>query len=430
MRRIRWCAGAALACVVVACGASGAVQTALHGELSALKRDIQAEQRAGALDRGRVEELAAAVAGREVRSARGQSAVSRIRQVRSCAVPLLTVLEERADRPDDIGAEAALVLVELRRMNRASAFKRYVDADSGAWRAVAARAAVARDQAARRRALFHDPDERVRRAALQAALEAPESGDLEPLLEAARVDPDATSRSLATRGVGVIGGERAVLALVDLWPRADETTRLTLVEAWSSPRSYATGGRRELVRLAESARGLPAVAAAGALVRNGEQDAELGGALLARAIGEGTAEERTLAIRTAPVDDARVRQALEKTKADDDTVVRVAVLARLLTSATSSSASRSAALGGLRKLVSGKDAAALEARSALAEAGDTSVAKHLVGQLADRDPTRREHAAVGLMHLGDWSRAATALADDDPDVRARVACSMLALGSD
>ncbi len=48
-----------------------------------------------------------------------------------------------------------------------------------------------------------------------------------------------------------------------------------------------------------------------------------------------------------------------------------------------------------------------------------------MAQLAGPKARYRTVAAVGLLRLGDYSQAATALADDDPVVRTAVACTVL-----
>ncbi|HLV21367.1 MAG TPA: hypothetical protein VKZ49_10805, partial [Polyangiaceae bacterium] len=155
-----------------ACSSGGVVQAALYGDLATLKRRVQQEQREGDLDEGRVRDLAHAVAAREVRSAQGPLGAARLRQARPCAPALSRELEDRAARGDDGAAEAALSLLEIGGLDRRQAVERYAEASSGAFRAVAARAAVAPGLGPLRRRFFVDPDERVRRAALRAAAEA------------------------------------------------------------------------------------------------------------------------------------------------------------------------------------------------------------------------------------------------------------------
>ena len=411
----------AAALLIVSCSAPSVVQVAMQGDLSTLKQEIRASQAEGELDRAVVRRLAWAVAGREARSAKGEAAVRRIRQLSPCAGDLVTVLRDRAGRSDDGGAEASLLLLETHRLDGASLVTRYRDASSGAWRAVAARAATAPSQAQLRRALIADHDERVRRAALRAALSAPHVDDLAAVLEATRLDPDPLSRSLAARAAGAIGGERVALALRDYWARADEATRMMIVDGWSMPATLDAGGRESLVWAAETEQGLPALTAAAALVRTGGASADVGTAVLFRALREGTQQERRLAIRLAPLSDSELRTEMKRASHDSDPLVRVMALARLV----DDPAQRPTIIEQLRKLARRRGGVAVQARAALAAAGDASVVEQLVEQLEKGNSHRRRLAAQSLLRLGLYDRAATALADDDPAVRTAVACSVL-----
>lgn len=418
----RWLVVTAAAVAAVACSPAGVVQTALHGDLAQLKRQIHEDQERGALDRATTLKLANAVAGRELRSSKGPAAVRRVDALRACAGSLQAVLEDRAAHPDDVGAQATLMLLELGRMDRPGLVRRYAEASSGAWRAVAARAATGPRDGRLRRSFMVDGDQRVRKAALQASVEAHDAADLDSLLEAARLDPDPLLQSLAVRAVGTIGNQRAVLALKDVWAHSDGTTRETIVAAWAMPAAYGTGGARELRTIAEGANSLAAVAAARALSAKSGEDAQLGATILARFIKEGTQTERRVAIQVAPVTDPDVLHALGAATHDADPDVRVMALARSLGVA----AARGKAKAELRKLAAGKDRVAVQARAALAAVHDGSVESQLSRQLASQSPEERRLAALALIRLGLYSRAATALADDDPDVRSSVACSMLA----
>lgn len=421
MRSLRW-ALVALVLSTAGCGSSsGAIQAALHGDLAALRREIEREQRAGSLDRKRVVSLAEAVAAREVMSGTGPSGVRRIRGMRGCASPLLDVLRARAEQQDDGGAEAAQVLLSVRALDHESTFTRYADASSGAWRAVAARASRHPASFERRRAYYVDPDERVRRAAFEAALEAPSPEDLEILLESARLDPDPLSRSLAARAVGAVGGERAVLALLDRWDRADEETRIAIVDAWAMPNAWKSGGERELLKVSERGGSLPALAAAQALLRHREH-AAAATSLLTRAITEGTAEERRFAIRVAPLESAEVRRLIGEAAKDSDAQVKVIALARQLERPTESKA----ATKELVELAKGDSSIARQARAALAANGDVSVKPALVQALGASDRADRGAAAMGLIRLGDYTSAAAILADEDASLRATLSCTILA----
>jgi hypothetical protein len=102
----------------------------------------------------------------------------------------------------------------------------------------------------------------------------------------------------------------------------------------------------------------------------------------------------------------------------------VLALARLLETAPANPAYREA----LRQLAQGKDHVAFQARAALAAARDESVKEALLAELSAPRSFRRLLAAEGLLKLGDYTGAATALGDDDPRVRASVACTVLANG--
>jgi hypothetical protein len=408
-----------LALLATHCASHGAVRAALDSDLASLKRSIKGEQASGRLDQERAREIAEAVASREIYSEGGRAAARRIRQLRTCSQPLRGALEARAERQDEGGAEAALLLLATgaRRAERYAGL--YVDAESGAWRAVSARASTAPERFLQRRRYFTDADERVRRAAFEAALEAPGRLDLELLIEAARLDPDPYSRSLAVRGVGAVGGARAVQALDDLWERADEDVRLTIIEAWGRAATYRTGGREALLRTAEARSGLTSVAAASALL----PDPAHGGlavTLLAQAAADGASDEQLLALATVPLE-PRVLPHVQKAAKDADAAVRVAALSRLL----EVPASKTRAVEELRALSKTQGGPAAAARAALAELGDRSVVPLLVKELTARDASSRQAAGRSLLALGSFDQAATLLGDPDASVRVATACNIL-----
>jgi len=268
-----------------------------------------------------------------------------------------------------------------------------------------------------------DPDERVRRAALTAAITSPAPDDLEALLAAARVDPDPEARLLAIHAAGALGGARAVEALADRWARADERARRATVRAWSAPASYGAGGRERLLHVVSSSVGLASIDAAAALAARGGAEGEAGVAALVRGITSGAAAERRLAIRLAPVERPEALAAIEVAADEPEREVRVMALARLVERGQT----RDAALATLRELAASDPDGpiAQQARAALAAAGDGSVRPKLLAELTAPRSYRRRRAALGLLALGDATRAATALGDDDPAVRIAVACSIL-----
>lgn len=407
--------------LALGCSAPSYVKTAYYGDLPTLKKQIAAAAGGGAVDSSDVKALARAIARREVRSARGKDAARRIEGARECARAVEPELAEWADKPNDEGGEALLVLVDAGLRDADSFVSRHSHAESGALRAVAARGTGSEEQTSLRRAYFSDPDERVRHEAFRAALEAQDPGDLPFLLEASRLDPSYENRGVAARAAGAIGGARAVLGLVDLWAAADPDVQLEIVKAWAAAPSFQAGGSRELLSVAERADSIASVAAAGELVRLGGPGAAEGRGVLARAIADDTSEERILAIQLAPLSDSGAIDALEQASKSDDAPVKVVALARLL----EVPAKKTSALAQLREIAQRDDAAARQSRVALAVVGDQHAAPLLAKQLGDPDSVRRQQAAVGLYRLGHAAQMAQALADSDPTVRMSVACAVL-----
>ncbi|MGE0325181.1 MAG: HEAT repeat domain-containing protein [Polyangiaceae bacterium] len=402
------------------CAKSSVVNTAMNGDLATLRQQIADAQKAGTLDKGEVRSLAQAVAGREVRSTSKDRVVDRIHQVRSCAGSLKAVLRDRAGQADDAGGEAKLALLDAGIDRDPGLVSEYSHAESGAWRAVAARMTTQLGQAGLRQSMLADGDERVRRAAISASLDARDKRDIGPLLESTRVDPDPLSRGMAARAVGNIGGEQVVLGLKDLWDRADETTRVTIVEAWAMPAAFSSGGEQQLLWVVETGEAMPAVSAAGALVRAKRATADSGEALLTRVASGGAADERSLALNWLPLSDPDALKAVEKASKDPDPQIKAAALARLLKTKQGAKAKQE-----LLKLAKGKSDAAFPARLALARAGESEAAPLLKQDLSAKSSSVRQQAAIALASLADYSTAATALADENPSVRTQVACSIL-----
>jgi hypothetical protein len=406
---------------VAACSMPSYVKTAYYGDLPSLKREIGTAAASGRMSDADVKDLATAIARREVRSAQGQEAEARVLEARTCIGAVEPELRERAEASDDAAAEAMLVLSEAGKLGREGLVKKYAESPSGALRAVAARGTGSPQHAAIRRRFYVDPDERVRREALRAAADAADPADLDAVLEAARLDPDPMSRSVATRAVGRIGGMAASLGLSDLWVNADDTVRIAIVDAWSMPAVFTNGGKESLVHVAEENDSMASISAAAALVRLGKDTAPTGRAVLARAIREGTTEERITAIALAPLPDDEVTTALDVAATSDDPTVRVAALERVL----SVPSRRAAALAKLQDASRGTDGAARQARLALAAASDVTVAPLLEKDLATGGPSHRERAAIALFRLGKAAKMASSLADPDPSVRMGVACSLV-----
>jgi HEAT repeat protein len=327
-------------------------------------------------------------------------------------------LEERAGRGDEAAAAATMLLFEAGKRNANELAARYQQADSGAFRALAARASLTPAQAELRRRYFTDPDERVRRAAFDAASRAPLSSQLPDLVEAARLDPSPSNRARAAQAVGRIGSEAAVLGLLDLYSGGDEQAQLSVLDAWSESRSFRQGGERELAR-ALSRPGLVSVSAATLLLGSRESRAAAV-AVLARAIADGTDDERRLALMSAPLSEPTVKLALEKAATSPSPGVTPLVLARLAELPGQGTKARAQ----LEKLAGDKSDYGLEASYTLLGLGSLSALSRVQRELSHERASRRLRAALTLASLGKRQHLAPRLADKDPFVRASLACRL------
>jgi hypothetical protein len=410
--------------VPLGCAAPWSVKAARSGDLLGLQAAMTEDKARGRLDSKRVADVAKAVAEREILKTTGAEALARIDEARACFRPLAGSLEERARRSDDAGAGATLALLDGRpnASGDEALLRKHAASTNPLWRAVAARAAVGNKLGNARRQFYVDPDERVRLAALRAALEAPDPADATALLEVARLDPNSVAQAIAARATGGLESADVVLALRDRYATADEGLRQSIVDAWSRPTLAKAGGRRELILVAENERGAHAVEA-GAMLLQMSADAEaraIGKRALLRAIGDGLSRDRVLAIGRAPIAEREVIQALRSAARDADVPVKVAVWKRL----TEIAETRTEAWGELRKLA---EAGAREALFALARAGDPAALERVSKEMSRADPEARLSAMDVLMAAGRFATAAVLLADANAGVRMRASCAVLSL---
>ncbi|WP_437997239.1 hypothetical protein WMF26_41305 [Sorangium sp. So ce185] len=419
---------------VVGCASSASMRAAEAGRFDELRRALHDELRRGALDSDDARAIARAVAEGEIARATPPSGIDLLRELRTCARPLEDALAERAAGSDAVATAAAMILLEagLTEPERAKLYAN--DAAAGrspdknaALRALEARAFVAAEDGAARRARMLDGDQEVRVSALRAAIAAADPSDRGALLEAARLDPYPLARTLAIRAAGALGGREVVLALRDLWTLSDEPGREAIAEAWAAPRAIDAGGRAQLLWAISTQRGAPAIAAARGLVRAGGDGAGEAVAVLISAIRTSQTRDRVYAILSAPLEDASVRAALLEARADPDDAVAFAVHARHVDAPPHLIAARerTAATAWLTKLATGTSTRAVLARGVLARAGVRSVVPLLERDLQSREIPVREAAGVGLVDLGEIPRAAPLVADADPRVRSAVACAIL-----
>jgi HEAT repeats len=409
--------------LVLACGCTPSTLTraALQSDLPALRRELERARVEHRLDSRAIRELAEAIARRELLTSQGEAAVARIRELSPCLGHLRADVQDRAEA-DQSGAAATanLALLEAGLLSGGEQLvEQYLHSEDPMWRAVAARALVKGKQLAVRPQLFIDGDLRVRRAALHAALDAPRVGELEALLEVARLDPDPLARSLAVRGLAKFEDERAVRGLRELWGDADPALRQGIVDAWADT-PHALGN--ELVRwVIETQTGLPQVVAAARAHRSGVA-ADTGLATLGRAIQSGASDEQRLALRLAPASPELVEIVLKAAQHSD---VRVQVAAQRALLAYP--AKRDAALTALRALSkSAPSVAAHDARGALVEMRDAQVAADILPDLASTVAEVRASSALQLVALKRYQEVAARLADDVASVRTRIACALLA----
>lgn len=415
---LRAAAWFALVAVSACGGVRPEVKAALTGTLPELRQEIARAERSGPLPSKELGELARAVAEREIAGATGSEGAEQLAVFRPCLPELHTALSERAERGDEAAAVAILLLFEAGKRSGAELVSRYREADSAAFRALAARAALGNEQAELRRRYFTDPDERVRGAAFEAARRAPVAALLPDLIEAARLDPSPGNRARAAQAIGRIATDQAVLALMDLFAAGDETDQLAVLDAWSEPEAFGRGGERELAR-ALNRPGLVGVSAATLLLRSRDSRAAAI-AVLARAIAEGSDDERRVAVMVAPLAERSVKEALEKAAKSPSPNVTPLVLSRLAQLPGAAAKARA----GLEKLAEDKSDYGLEATYELARLGSLRAIARVEQELSHERASRRLRAAVTLAGLGKLARLAPRLADRDPFVRATLACRL------
>jgi hypothetical protein len=410
------------ATLAVGCAAPWSVKAAQSGDLASLKAAIADDKARGKLDAKRVADVAKAVATREIRHAAGSEGLARIDEARACFRPLADPLEDRARHADDAGAAAKLALLDGRpnRSGDEALLRKHGASPNPLFRAVAARAAVGVKLGESRRQFYLDPDERVRLAALRAALDESDPADAAALLEVARLDPNPVAQALAARATGGLERADVVLALRDRYATADEGLRQSIVDAWGRPPLANAGGRRELIAVAENQRGAYAIEAGALLLQMGA-DAEaraIGRHALLRGIADGLSRDRVLAINRAPMADRDVFLAVRKAARDADVPVKVAALKRL----TDVAETRNEAWIELRKLA---DTGTRDALFALARARDPAALERVSKEMASVDPEARLSAMNVLIAAGRFATAADLLTDANPGVRMRAACAVL-----
>ncbi len=439
-----WAFGAALALAAAGCGASALATVASSGDWIRLRTSLRERLQGAPLSAGEAREVALAVARRELADASEAAALGALERLSGCVTGAEDSIRAALGRDDDVGAAALLVLVSAGRASASDAralgdarMGRLEPSQQAPWRAARARGLFGASDGDERRLAFVDGDERVRLAALLAASDARDPADLEAALEAARLDPLPAAQRAAIAAVGRIGGEPAVLGLLDLWPRAEPAAREAIVLAWAEPASVATGGARQLARVVSESVSAPAIVAAAALATSGAPEAdEALGALLTAAL-TGTTGDRVRAVSLLPGaapgagDHPRakdVTDALVAAARDSDDVVALAGVRRLLRAASlPEGVTRAELVKRLIAIAEHGGADGLQAKLALVSAGEKpeALGGWLSADAESADPLARAAASRAHARLGDFGRAALGLADDLPAVRSSAVCALV-----
>jgi hypothetical protein len=410
--------GVALVLMTAAgCAVSPMVETARKPDYPKLAKEIEAAQKSGELSDGDVEDIALAIAEVEIRQAKDAEGEQLLLVFGGCAEQVEGELSARFDKGDDLGAVAGQLLLSSGVVSIDEYVDLALDGDARpAYKALGARGLIDSDDFGLRRQLFLDLDERVRMNSLRAAMSA------------GRVDPYPAARAAAVRALGRIGGDRATVALKDLWLRADSRLKESIVDAYVASPTFEAGGREELVRIAESG-GAANIAAAIALSRlalNDPKDRaanEIALGVLVRAIKLGTREDRTFAMLMAPSNEV-VLEALREAKKDTDAGVALIALGRL--AQVGNEKEQKEAREKLLEIAKSDDSDKNRAMGELASLQDQRVVVLLEKELSAEAQFARAYAARHLVNLGEQKRAARLLADPQSYVRATVACSVLA----
>jgi hypothetical protein len=142
--------------------------------------------------------------------------------------------------------------------------------------------------------------------------------------------------------------------------------------------------------------------------------------VLARAIAEGTDDERRTALMAAPLDEPSIKDALDKAARSPSPEVTPLLLARMAELPGRGAKARA----GLEKLAEDKSDYGLEANYTLARMGSLRAITRVEQELSHERASRRLRAAVTLAALGKKQHLAPRLADKDPWVRATLACQL------
>jgi len=353
----------------------------------------------------------------EVRHAKDRIDRPFIRSLEACSAGLSDALKKRAEIKDGVGAEAAMLLVEMKELSQV---ERFADDQDGAFRALAAR----RSTGATRVRYLTDADERVRLAALKSAEQSPDPKEVTDLLEVVRLDPSPEVKLRAVRALAKIDDPSVAEALRDRYSGLDESLRVAVVEAWGTAPLYERDGRKQLESTMSRPASLETVVAASSLARDPRPEVHNPAVTrLERLMSEGTLAEQRLALILMPLHHGATTKLLLDAAATAPFELAVIAWSRLLVHQKYQSKAEQALLKWATQKVDPD--LALQAQAALAAGGSQAIHAVLRAQLKNTEPLSRKWAAFGLVRLGAISDASLLIADDNPEVRRAVACRIV-----
>jgi hypothetical protein len=419
--------------------ASPAVRYAERGDIVALRAEIAKEHAKGSLSNGEARDIAKALVDRDVAALAGDAdkAKSAIPELRACAKDVASALENRVDKHDAMAAAIAKLLVEEGIFSPGDT-KRFRDDPDPAFRSLSARRLTSSsDEEARKEALLAR-EVTTRQMAALASGDGAVLGELDALFEVARLDPDAEVRHLALRAAvdAVARNKSDVLDGLTSSPNEDERRALSaakvaldrLRDAWTT----GTKGLREALRARLGEGGPDRLVLVSAILRMGSSRTEAEDTFLREnaarvavsALREGSTLERSFAVILVRPEGQGL-EALQKASRDADQDVVLSAMGKLLNVPSEANRARFE----LVRFAGRKDdlVHAPRARGILAGARYLPVQVWLEEQAAQKAAVGlRLRAVAGLAALGRVARAAPLLADEDPHVRARAACLVLA----
>jgi hypothetical protein len=446
-----------LAAMNVGCG-SAVLSAASSGDLDTFRAELKARLAEGDVSVGEAQDIAQALTDHEIETAQGDNGVRAVEAVAECREHFDGALSTRAGAEDDVAAHATLVRQDAGKVSPMNHLDK-LDSDDDPWRAVAARSLVYPEPApgggvneeyvtaARwRRKLMADRASLVRMSALRSAIDAADRGDAEDVLAAARLDPDPDVRFVAIEAAGRIGTRETVLGLKDVWNDIDHEGKLAIVAAWAEAwrRPYLEGDEvkcqpldlhpsceawGQLQRISDEGNGMPALLASLELIHDvSPAEAKVtegnAAAVVERLIDKAAPRVRIEAIESAPLGWAHLLEAIVAAAKDNEDVVVVAALSRMLEVGDKE---RADALTKLKKLVSQKGAVGEAAALALARAGDKAAVARLEKEAKSASREQRIKAARAFAEMGDAAHALALLGDASVEVRTATSCAIMGM---